>query len=411
MKTLTVFRSNLSGTVKVPASKSLAHRAIIASALADGCEDRIGFDENDILSDDISITRQAMRDLLAGKKEIFCGESGSTVRFLIPLAAALGREVVFSGSGRLPERPLGEYADAFRGRGVRLAFPPEDKVFLPLSLSGRLEPGIFELPGDVSSQYVTGLLLALPLLDGDSEIKIRGDLESSAYVDLTLEVMEAFGVRAQKLLNPIRFIVPGGQEYRQETYELEGDYSSAAFWCVANYLGADIFLEGLNPLSKQGDRKILDLLSELEGYRSGIETLPPHQPYFEIDASQIPDLVPVLALACAATNIRSKISNASRLRIKESNRILSTVMLINSVGGDAHQTNDGLVIEGREGLFPGGEVHSFADHRIAMSAAIAGVHSQRGVTIKGYEAVSKSYPDFFGDLRKLGGKTDEFDLG
>lgn len=410
----------LKGTLKAPPSKSEAHRAVICAALAGDENIEAYCDEN--ISDDIKTTCSAVKGLLKGEKEIFCRESGSTLRFLIPVAAALGREIVFKGSGRLPERPLKEYADVFKDKGVSLDF--EGEKFLPAVVKGRLEPGIFHVPGDVSSQYITGLLFALPLLREDSEIRIINELESSAYVDLTVYVMKHFGVEIQK--REKGFFVPGNQKYTKSEYEVEGDYSQAAFWMTANYLGNEIEITGLNPLSLQGDKKITEILDEYEGFKTGpklrdktyagelfveITGKQEQKAFFEIDASEIPDLVPTVCVAAANTNAVTRIVNAKRLRYKESDRIKTTCELVKSIGGTAFEMEEGILINGTDKPLKGGIVDSFGDHRIAMAAAIAAPSTRKGVTIKNHKCVDKSYPGFFEDLRKVGGQPDEFDDG
>ena len=408
MSVLTVYRSELHGGITLPVSKSEAHRAVICSSLAVMRQDSISLGNTESLADDIIITRSAMRDLMSGRREIYCGESGSTLRFLVPLAAALGRSVVFTGCGRLPERPLREYAKAFEGKGTELRFPDRASLFLPLEINGRLQPGVFEMPGNVSSQYISGLLMALPLLAGDSRIVLTSSLESSGYVDITIEVMRRFGVRVIRSGNV--FDVKGSQKYSDIEYIVEGDYSAAAFWITANYLGSDVTLKGLSEDSLQVDRNIIELIrnfSDLrDAKRSGSTNCP--SPVISIDVSEIPDLVPAISVAAAATDAVTIISNASRLRLKESDRIVSTAQLIRSIGGTAEETSDGLKITGHDGLFRGGHADPFRDHRIAMAAAVAGTYSLNGVSISGYNCVAKSYPDFFEDLIKAGGVVNGF---
>ena len=455
----------LRGDLLVPQSKSIAHRAVICSALArrtlaDGLPltgllhiDRIDTGPASSLSMDIAATREAMVRLLHGGTEVYCGESGSTLRFLIPVAAALGRTVTFTGSGRLPERPLGEYGHILEGKGVHLEFPGDKGLFLPLRIHGELTSGTFDVPGDVSSQYITGLLLALPLLRGDSAIRITSPLESAAYIDLTLEVMRAFGVRAGRdAADGMMFRIPGGQRYQDVDYTVEGDYSQAAFWLTANLLGSRISLQGLDPSSAQGDRQIEDVLA---AYRSIHRPASPEEPglpsiedrgvsagsdgtpvgevqpgrstsgadgsshrcvrtnasgEIEIDASQIPDLVPILCVAAANTPVRTRIVHAGRLRLKESDRIASSVALINAIGGSAEETDDGILLAGSDRPLRGGYVDSAGDHRIAMAAAIAATVTREGVTISDPRCVNKSYPDFFKDLAQTEGVVYGIDL-
>ncbi|MHB8962556.1 MAG: 3-phosphoshikimate 1-carboxyvinyltransferase [Saccharofermentanales bacterium] len=397
----------LRGIIHVPQSKSIAHRAVICSALSRApLADRIDTGSDTSLSLDISTTRRAMASLLAGEEEIFCSESGSTLRFLIPVAAALGRSVVFTGKGRLPERPLAEYAGIFRDKGIQLEFPSEPGIFLPLRISGTLSPGTFRVPGNVSSQYISGLLLALPLLDGDSRIEVTSALESEAYIDLTVGVMQDFGVAVTRSGNS--FLIAGGQRYSDIRYTVEGDYSQAAFWLTANFLGSDITIEGLNPDSRQGDRLIGGILDRFrrypgDGSASEREIL--------IDASQIPDLVPILCVAAANTPAITHIVNAGRLRLKESDRIASSVALVRSIGGTAEETQDGILLSGSAARLRGGHVDSFGDHRIAMAAAIAATTTEEGVTLSGFRCVDKSYPEFFDDFIRVKGRLTNVEGG
>ncbi|MBP7401670.1 MAG: 3-phosphoshikimate 1-carboxyvinyltransferase [Clostridia bacterium] len=392
----------LHGRLTPPPSKSCAHRALICAALAgrdmSGRESVIrGLGEP---SDDILVTQACLFALLDGDGTLDCGESGTTLRLLVPVAAALGRPVTFTGRGRLPQRPLKEYEEAFRGHGTTLRFAGE--ASLPVSLRGRLAPGRFELPGHVSSQYVSGLLLALPLLAGDSDIVLTSALQSAPYVDLTREIMARFGVEAEPLPpDPDRhpfggFHVPGGQRYRPADYHVETDYSQAAFWLAANYLGSAVELPGLPERTSQGDRAIVGLLGRL----AAMDREPDHR--LEIDASQIPDLVPILAVAAAFTPGTTRIVNAARLRLKESDRLASVADSLTAIGADIRVTGDGLEIRG-ETVLRGGETDSRNDHRIAMAMAIAATRTQTGVVIRDPWCVDKSYPRFFDDLLTVGG--------
>ena len=392
----TVHPGRLSGAVRVPASKSAAHRLLIAAALSDAdtlvC---IG-----ALNRDIEATVECLRALGAAVEAVpgglrvspirevpeaaalDCGESGSTLRFLLPVACALGTRAHITGRGRLPQRPNAALTAALRDHGARI-----DADALPMRASGPLTPGRWTLPGDVSSQYVTGLLFALPLLDGDSAITLTTPLESAAYVDMTLSALHAFGVKAEAVAGGWR--VPGGQRYLSPgTFDVEGDWSAAAFWCAANAMGADIRLEGLCDDTAQGDRAVTDLLGRAR-----------------IDASNVPDLVPALAVAAAALPQRTVITGAARLRLKESDRLESVAALLRALGGAVEVTPDGLIIDGGRPLH-GGTVDGFGDHRIVMAAAIAATVCDAPVRILGAQAVSKSYPDFFTDFKKLGGHAD-----
>ncbi len=392
----------LRGRLTPPPSKSCAHRALICAALAG--QDRSGR-ESSVTglgdpSNDILATRACLFALLDGDDTLDCGESGTTLRLLVPVAAALGKPVTFTGRGRLPLRPLKEYEEAFRGHGTAMRF--EGEASLPVTLRGRLTPGRYELPGHVSSQYVSGLLLALPLLAGDSDIILTSPLQSAPYVDLTLEIMARFGVAADPLpvdsgRSPFGgFRIPGGQRYLPTDYQVEADYSQAAFWLTANHLGGAVELAGLPERSSQGDRAIVGLLGRL----AAMDREPDH--LLEIDASQIPDLVPILAVAAALTPGTTRIVNAARLRLKESDRLAAIADNLSAIGADVRVTADGLAIRGKSEL-AGGEADSCNDHRIAMALAVAAARTRTGVVIRDPWCVDKSYPRFFDDLVSVGG--------
>ena len=419
---ITIEPGLLRGEVTVPASKSMAHRALIAAALADG----LTTIHLNALNDDIEATLDGLmalgamidydprkglmpvrpiegapnlRRALAGLERkahanidydavigVDCGESGSTLRFLLPVACGLGVKARFTGRGRLPKRPMSDLTNALREHGAAI-----DSDSLPMNVSGRLRGGAWTLPGNVSSQYVTGLLLALPLVSEDSEIYLTSPLQSAAYVDMTLGTLSDFGICVEGTADG--WHIPGGQAYRSpgDVY-VEGDWSAAAFWHGANALGGDIDVLGAPWRSAQGDRAVLDLLGK------------PH-----IDARQVPDLVPVLAAVAAALDQRTEITGAARLRLKESDRLKATADMVNALGGRAVVTPDGLIIEG--GPISGGTVDGCNDHRMVMAAAILATVASGPVTITGAEAVSKSYPDFFDDFRRLGGAAHEQRVG
>ena len=384
---VTITPGLLRGAITPPPSKSQAHRLLIAAALADG-ESRI---EHLADSQDIQATRRCMAALKAPGEDLpvlDCGESGSTLRFLIPVALALRGGGRFTGRGRLMERPQKPYFDLFDEKGI--AYRQEDGV---LTVQGRLTPGTFALPGDVSSQFVTGLLYALPLLEGDSRITLTTPLESRGYVDMTLEALERFGIRAE-CPDGRTLRVPGGQTYRPCRAAVESDYSQAAFYYAANGLGGQVEILGLNPRSAQGDRCIVPYHMQLCGPGEA-----------ELDVSQCPDLVPPLAAHAALRQGITRIVNAARLRIKESDRLTAVTQVLTALGADVVEGADRLTITGQpEGLVGGVTVDSHNDHRIAMMAAIAATRCAAPVTIIGAECVAKSYPDFWEDYERLGGQ-------
>lgn len=406
----------LRGTVEAIPSKSDAHRLLILAALADKPAEVILSQS----SGDIESTLLCLQALGAAisrsgtaitvtppaevhpSPQLHCGESGSTLRFLLPVAAALCGGGSFRGAGRLPERPLGDLVEAMKKGGV--AFSQEK---LPFTITGRLGSGDFKLPGNVSSQYITGLLLALPLLSGDSTITIDGRLESSAYVEMTLASLRRFGAAVQAWERGYR--IKGGQKYISPgRVKVEGDWSNAAFFLAAGALGGPVTVTGLDRASPQGDRAVLQLLARLGAHLemagkgaivSGAELRG-----CNIDVSETPDLLPVLAALAALAEGRTNFSGCARLRLKESDRIASTAAMINSLGGSAAELPEGLIVQG--GRLSGGTVDSFGDHRIAMAAAVAAIRCAGPVTIVGAGAVGKSYPLFFRHYVDLGGEVD-----
>ncbi|MVB12651.1 3-phosphoshikimate 1-carboxyvinyltransferase [Caprobacter fermentans] len=397
----------LGGRVRVPVSKSAAHRAMICSFLA-GAPDPLPSGE--AVSEDLAATRSALAALNAAKRReaarVDCGESGSTLRFLIPVAAALGIPSVFTGRGRLPERPLGVYLKCLPPQGVTC----ESGGGLPLRISGRLKPGVFSLPGNVSSQFITGLMLALPLLGGDSEIVLTSPLESAGYAEMTVQILKEHGVGI--FSSETGWKVPGNQKYLPCRCEIERDWSQAAFFLAAGALGGHVELDGLRPDSAQGDRAAEELFRRFGarlGWNGGILTAEPGELWgIEIDASQIPDLVPVLAAAAALAKGRTVIRNAGRLRLKESDRLAAMADGLSAVGAAVKQTADGLIIDGSPQL-RGGAADGRNDHRVVMAMAIAALRADGDVTVTDAESIRKSYPDFFRDYNALGGKAN--DLG
>lgn len=399
--------SKLCGTVRIPASKSVAHRMLICAALAEGTSVISGVD----ISRDITATMEVLTAFGAAFMQngstitvvgrsgkpipetaaADCCESGSTLRFLIPVAAALGIRTTFFGQGRLPQRPITAYLRELSPKGITFTY----ENTMPFSIEGQLQSGIYELEGDVSSQYVTGLLFALPLLDGDSEIRMLSRLESRPYVDLTIDCLRQFGVEIIETETGYR--IPGGQELHSCNLAVEGDYSQAAFFYVANALGSDVELTNLNPDSVQGDKKIVEIVSQMCYNRK--EGRPA---CFSADASDIPDLVPILAVLATFGTAPSRIIGAHRLALKESDRLAATADLLNRLGGKVTATANGLEIEPVQALH-GGVVDSFGDHRIAMCAAVAATRCTGAVTILHGECVEKSYPRFFEDYQQLGG--------
>ena len=409
---LTIYPSKLAGEVTPPSSKSQAHRALIAAALGGG----ISTISNLADSQDIQATRRCLsalgalvEDLGPGTLRVHglgnsipqagpfptldCGESGSTLRFLIPVALLVQGQAAFTGRGRLMERPLAPYEDLFRGNGIGWSM---EHGVLTLD-SGRgydrlaLDPGEYRLPGDVSSQFITGLLFALPLLEGDSDLLLTAPLESRGYVDLTLDVLDRFGVVAEPRENG--FHIPSGQMYQARDLAVEADWSQAAFWYAANHLGGQVDILGMDPASRQGDREIAAYSRMLA--RSG---------QVELDVSQCPDLAPPLAAMAAVRTGTTRLTNAARLRAKESDRLASVTRALRAMGGQVEEYADSLTIHGVKRLPGGGVVDCANDHRIAMMAAVCAASAEAPVKLLGAECVRKSYPEFWTHFQSLGGE-------
>ena len=400
---LVISPGRLSGSVFVPASNSMAHRAIICAALADGVSRVRGVS----FSRDIEATLSVMQALGAAytvsgdaitvtgitaparEAAADCCESGSTLRFLIPVAAALGTKTTFLGQGRLPERPITPYLREMPPKGV--TFDAEGTM--PFTIEGQLRSGTYRLEGDISSQFITGLLLALPLLEGDSQILLTSPLQSKPYADMTIDCMRRFGVTVDETAQG--YHIPGGQHYGAQEVQVEGDFSQAAFFFVANALGSRIDMENLPEKSVQGDRKIVEIIDRM-WYNKGSEEI------FTVSAADIPDLVPITAVLASFADRPVRICDAQRLRIKESDRLESTAQMLRALGGSADVLPDGLLIRPVD-AFTGGTVDSCGDHRIAMCAAVCATRAKGPVTVLGAQCVEKSYPAFWRDYRALGG--------
>lgn len=391
-----IMPSVASGKINAPPSKSCAHRLLICSALARGESviDNIG------TNDDIIATIFCLKDLGAkieidGNKAVvygiennhkkdninlFCNESGSTLRFLIPLSLIFSDEVYFSGSERLLERPQSVYEELFSEKGCYLR--KEEKH---LVAGGELKSGIFKIRGDVSSQFLTGLLFTLPLLDGDSEIVLTTPLQSAPYVDITIDVLSDFGVSVEKKENG--FYIKGNQQYSSQSLSVEGDWSNAAFLEAFNLIGGNVVLDGMNEESCQGDKIYRQFFNEL---KNGTPTL---------DITDCPDLGPVL-IACAALCNGATLTGTKRLKIKESDRGTAMQTELSKFGVDIIVNEDEIIIPEAEIKTPEEALNCHNDHRIAMSLAV--MCSKVGGTLENARCVNKSYPEFFDDIKKLG---------
>lgn len=394
----------------------MAHRAVICASLANGRS----VIKNIQLSDDIRATIDGMRafgavilqeeDTLiidgvgSGTKrrshEIDCNESGSTLRFFVPLATLFEGETRFVGRGKLGQRPLDTYQEIFEEQ--RLRYETANSEQLDLTVEGSLKPGEYRMRGDISSQFITGMLLTLPLLEGDSTLTLTTDLESKGYVDLTLSILKEFGIEIVHDAQYKQFHIKGNQEYSSLEYTVEGDYSQAAFWLSAKALGSDVKVNGLKEDSLQGDQEILSILQKLSD-ESEQERI--------IDGAQVPDIIPVVALVACLSKGKTRIINLERLRIKESDRLLATQKELSALGAQIDVHGETLHISGVSSLAGGKEVWSHKDHRMAMMLAIASTVCEQSISIKDAEAVTKSYPNFWEEFDYLGGQISERNLG
>lgn len=406
----------LKGTINVPSSKSLCHRAIIAACLANGKS----IIRNVTYSNDILATIEGMKSLgaiinrydeyleIIGSnvkrinKVIDADESGSTLRFLIPIATTINEDVTFVGKNNLPNRPLDVYFDIFNEQGIKYEY--QDK-YLPLTISGALHPGVYNVRGDVSSQFITGLLYALPLLNGESVINITTPLESKGYIDLTLDVLKKFGIIVEKSKNGYK--IPGNQEYKPFDYIVEGDFSQAAFYLVADMLGSEVSLKQMKLNSLQGDKKILNDIMDFGGliyYDNELLSCKRREnKRARINFSQSPDLGPILSVLAALSRGKSKFVDVKRLRIKECDRVSAMEEELTKLGANVESSYNKMKFVGVDALH-GAVVDAHKDHRIAMALAIAGTVCDGDVTILNAECVSKSYPNFFEDFASLGGR-------
>jgi len=429
---LVIKPSELSGEVYIPPSKSMAHRAIICAFLADGTSEI----DNIELSEDIMSTCQAVISLggsidildssLPGRKKLIvhgtgtvtvkndrinCGESGTTARFIMPVSRLTKDAVTIDGKGKLVSRPFDAFFPVFDAS--KISYEVIDGK-LPMTLKGCLRPGNYSIRGDISSQFISGLLLALPLLDEDSTIQITTKPESEAYIDMTIHMQKIFGVNIYFIRKENRLVIPGRQKYVPQKYFAEGDWSQAAFWLAAGVFSGPVSVAGLNRNSLQGDKVIENIIKNMGGnVYWDVDRLIAKKSSLRgvmVDVSQCPDLAPILAVLGSGCKGRMEILNGQRLRIKESDRIKAIVTEMGNLGADIHEVGDNIVINGRSRL-SGGRTNSWNDHRIVMSVAIASVLCENNVIIEGFNAVNKSYPSFWEHYMSLGGNTVEQCLG
>ena len=438
MREVTIIPKKLSGSLKIPPSKSMAHRAVICAGLSKGTS----IIENIEYSDDIIATINAMKalgvniieekdKLIISGKNIFnsnkrvidCNESGSTLRFLMPIALIKDGESRFLGKGNLGKRPLKTYYDIFNKQGIDYSY---EEGILNTFVKGELKADEFRVEGNISSQFISGLLFALPLLDGDSKIIITTELESKGYIDLTISMLDKFGIQVENL-DYKEFRIKGNQSYKAFNYRVEGDYSQGAFFFAAGALGNNVVCYDLDEESKQGDKEVLDILKNMgstlikefkveEKIKDNKDTTDKKEPMKMalgfasenlkatiIDASQCPDIIPVMAVVAALAKGETRVINGERLRIKECDRLNAISTELKTLGANIEETEDGLIINGVESL-KGGKVSSHDDHRIAMSLAIASTVCTEKVVIDNGDCVKKSYPNFWEDFKSLGGE-------
>ncbi|NYZ79029.1 3-phosphoshikimate 1-carboxyvinyltransferase [Candidatus Micrarchaeota archaeon] len=412
--------SKITGEIRAPPSKSCTHRAIICASLADGLTAII----NPLLSDDTEATLRACaalgaeileknsekitirgnRGKVKAKEIIDCAESGSTLRFMLPVAAMSNKEVIFTGKEGLKKRPIKDFLAALRETGAKIEHA-ERSGLLPMKILGGNISGLITIRGDISSQFISGLLLALPLAKGDSEIQLTTRLESRDYVELTLDVLEQFGIRIRHSKDLKKFRIDGNQKYRACKFIVEGDHSSAAFMLAAGALSGAVTVTNLNTESKQGDRRIIDILQSMGAKvnigKNSISVEKSDLRGVSIDARDIPDLVPIVSVIATQANGTTKIKNVERLRMKESNRLAGITDMLKKLGATVSVKCNSIEIEGKTKLV-GNEVETLADHRLVMAASVAGLVAEGETIVNGPTAIKKSYPAFFDDFRRLG---------
>jgi len=415
-----IYPGTINNSISVPPSKSDSHRAIICAALAGGRSTI----QNIIYSDDINATINAM-EILGAKIEkkndsividgvtnfqnwkhlpIDCQESGSTLRFILPLFSLTGDEVTITGRARLLERPLDIYQDIAAKQGITFR-RESDKIIL----IGKFKADNYIISGDISSQFITGLLLTLPLLDADSSITILPPFESRSYVLMTIQTMSLFGVNVEYDMNDT-FHIKGKQHYSPCNYAVEGDYSNASSFAVLGALNNELKVLGLNHESKQGDKVIFDIVERfgatVSTIKNGYKIKPNKVQPIEVDLQDCPDIGPSLMVLLSFCEGDSHIINTHRLAVKETNRIITMVSNLQAFGVGIRANDNEIFIRGKDNYIGGVSVPSFNDHRICMAMAVMATLVDNPVIVKEAECVKKSYPDFFEDLKKIGIKVE-----
>jgi len=411
---VTIKPSFLRGKIYAPPSKSYTHRAIICSSLSNGKSRIMNYLKCNDTEETICVLRkfgvkidekngmieiEGNENLNKGDVIIDCiKESGSTLRFLIPVSAIRDGKTKFIRNGRMKERPVEALINALQQLGSKCYLDEEKNVIVASKIKG----GICEIPGNISSQFISGLLFACPRAKEDTEINITTEIESEPYIEITIDVLNKFGIKIEK--NGKKFKIKGNQHYKpQENFFVEGDFSSAAFFLAGGVINGDVEIKNLNLNSKQGDKEILNILKRMNGNieirGNSVHASKSNLKGIEIDAKNIPDLVPICAvLGCFADN-ETKIFNAERLRIKESDRLSAITTELKKMNANIEEKEGGLII--RKSKLKWAEIDPHNDHRIAMACAIAGLNAEGETIIKNKECVNKSYPEFFNDLKKL----------
>lgn len=409
--------SNLKGEIRAVSSKSDAHRSLICAALSRNITTiHIDSSSEDIEATISCLTAMGDNVLKSGNKFtvkpisrkntnslLDCRESGSTLRFLLPVAGLICERPTLTGSGRLPLRPLSPLKEEMEAHGCTFSSPS-----LPVMLSGKLGCGTYTLPGNISSQYISGLMLALPLCDGDSNIILTSPLESKGYVNMTISILKKFAITIVEHENG--YYIKGNQAYVSPgSLTVEGDWSNAAFWLCAAAISGNITVSGISFSSNQGDKRIASIL-ELFGAdvcfgHDSVSVKSRRLNAITLDCSDIPDLVPVISAVAAVSCGTTRLTGVARLRLKESDRLNAIKSALGALGADIDISENTLIINGKQYL-SGGDADGFNDHRIVMMTAVAACASKDTVTIRGCEAVNKSYPRFFDDYKLLGGAPD-----
>ena len=409
----------IGGVIAAPPSKSMAHRAVLCAALAVGRSHITHLE----FSKDISATLSAAAQLCAAvdtgaddaivqglghflplTAPVDCCESGSTLRFLIPIASLTGQPVTFTGRGRLMERPQSVYESLYCEQNLRFEQSPAG-----LTVEGALTPGDYRLAGNVSSQFVSGLLFALPLLPGNSTLTVQQPVESESYIRMTIEAIAASGIEVQES-NAFSWRIPGHQQYKSHSCHLNGDYSQAAVLCCAGALGHDITVTHLSPVTTQGDRAILRHLMALgatvEEGDNHIRVKADKLHGATLDMHDCPDIAPILALTAQLAEGESRLTHCGRLRLKECDRLAATVEILNLLGGDAKADGDDIVLHGVKQLRGGVTLPNYGDHRMVMLASIAATKCEQPIEMDGIEAIDKSWPEYLKVYQMLGGKCE-----